>query len=54
MIQIGTSMIRNDEAQGLLEYALMIPFVAIVAIAALHFLGSKPNNMLSAAASQLS
>jgi pilus assembly protein Flp/PilA len=53
MIRI-TSMLRNDEGQGLVEYALIIALVAIVAIAALQFLGGKTNNTLSNAANNLS
>jgi pilus assembly protein Flp/PilA len=48
------SMLRNDEGQGLVEYALIIALVSIVAIAALQVLGKKASNTLSSAASSLS
>jgi pilus assembly protein Flp/PilA len=48
------SMLRNDEGQGLVEYALIIALVSIVAIAALQVLGKKASNTLSNAANVLS
>jgi len=48
------SMLRNDEGQGLVEYALIIALVSIVAIAALQVLGKKASNTLSNAAGSLS
>ena len=48
------SMLRNDEGQGLVEYALIIALVSIVAIAALQVLGKKASNTLSNAAASLS
>ncbi len=45
----------TDEAgQGLVEYALIIALVAIVAIGALQVLGSKSNNSLTNASNNLS
>jgi len=49
-----TNMLRNDDGQGLVEYALIIALVSIVAIVALKFLGSKANNTLNNAANSLS
>jgi len=49
-----TAMLRNDEGQGLVEYALIIALVSIVAIAALRLLGQKANTTLTNAANQLS
>lgn len=46
--------ISDDSGQGLVEYALIIALVSIVAIAALTILGSKSNNTLSNAANSLS
>jgi pilus assembly protein Flp/PilA len=48
------NMLRTDDGQGLVEYALIIALVSIVAIVALKFLGSKANNTLNNAANQLS
>jgi pilus assembly protein Flp/PilA len=48
------TMLISDEGQGLVEYALIIALVSIVAIAALQVLGKKASNTLSNAASDLS
>jgi len=48
------SMLKNDAGQGLVEYALIIALVSIVAIAALSVLGKKASNTLSNAAASLS
>jgi pilus assembly protein Flp/PilA len=47
-------MLKDDEAQGLVEYALIIALVSIIAIAALKFLGNKASNTLNNAANTLS
>jgi len=47
------AFLRDDEAQGLVEYALIIATVSIVAIAALNIIGKKANNSLNNAASDL-
>ena len=38
---------RDDEGQGLAEYALILALIAIVAIIALIFLGSQVSKILS-------
>jgi pilus assembly protein Flp/PilA len=38
---------RNDEGQGLAEYALILALIAIVAIVALLFLGGAISGILS-------
>ncbi len=38
---------RDDEGQGLAEYALILALIAIVAIVALIFLGSQVSSILS-------
>lgn len=48
------TMLRSDDGQGLVEYALIIALVSIVAIVALKFLGNKANNTLNNAAGSLS
>jgi pilus assembly protein Flp/PilA len=48
------SLIKDDAGQGLVEYALIIALVSIVALAALQVLGKKASNTLSNAASKLS
>jgi len=46
--------LTDESAQGLVEYALIIAFVSIAAIAALRLLGSKATNSLNNSAQQLS
>jgi Flp pilus assembly pilin Flp len=38
---------RNDDGQGLAEYALILALIAIIAIAALIFLGTQISTILS-------
>jgi pilus assembly protein Flp/PilA len=47
-------MLKDESGQGLVEYALIIALVSIVAIAALSVLGRKASNTLSNAADRLS
>ncbi len=54
MLKNFSTMLKNDDGQGLVEYALIIALVSIVAIAALNFLGKKASNTLNAAANTLS
>ncbi len=46
-------LLRDERGQGLVEYALIVALVSIVAIAALKFLGSKASNTLNNAANSL-
>ena len=54
MLKNFTAMLINDDGQGLVEYALIIALVSIVAMAALRTLGDKANNELQNASNQLS
>jgi pilus assembly protein Flp/PilA len=54
MFKNFASMLFDDAGQGLVEYALIIALVSIVAIAALRLLGGKANNTLNNAANALS
>lgn len=45
--------LADDAGQGLVEYALIIGLVSVVAIATLSFLGQKTNNSLNNAANTL-
>ena len=40
--------IRRDDGQGLAEYALILAFIAVVAILAITFLGTQISAILSA------
>jgi pilus assembly protein Flp/PilA len=44
---IVASLHRDEEGQGLAEYALILALIAIVAIIALIFLGSQVSKILS-------
>jgi Flp pilus assembly pilin Flp len=48
------ALLCDESAQGLVEYALLITFTALVCIVALRFLGGKTNNTLSNAGNNLS
>ena len=48
MMQILSDLIaRRDDGQGLAEYALILALIAIVAIAALFYLGGQVSTILS-------
>jgi len=46
-------LVSEEEGQGLTEYALILALIAIVAIAALTFLGGKVTSALSTVATSL-
>ena len=54
MLQVILSRLaRNDEGQGLAEYALILALIAIVAIIALLFLGEQVSTVLSTVGSSI-
>ena len=44
---IASALHRDEEGQGLAEYALILALIAIVAIVALIFLGGQVSKILS-------
>ena len=46
-VRIASLFAREEEGQGLAEYALILALIAIVAIVALIFLGSQVSKILS-------
>jgi pilus assembly protein Flp/PilA len=48
------SMLNDDYGQGLVEYALIIALVSVIATTALRELGGGANNSLTNASNQLS
>lgn len=46
-IRVGAWLERDEEGQGLAEYALILALIAIVAIVALIFLGKQVSGILS-------
>jgi Flp pilus assembly pilin Flp len=53
MIPVRIEILRDEAGQGLAEYALILAFIAVVAITALIFLGSDISSMLSKVAEDL-
>jgi pilus assembly protein Flp/PilA len=49
-----TDALRGEEGQGLTEYALILAFIAVVAIAALIILGSDISSLLNKVGTELS
>ena len=47
------SHLQNEQGQGLVEYALILVLISIVAIAAMKIVGSSTCNMISKAASEI-
>jgi pilus assembly protein Flp/PilA len=47
LIALIASIRRDDEGQGLAEYALILALIAIIAIVALIFLGGQVSQILS-------
>jgi pilus assembly protein Flp/PilA len=45
--------IRDDEGQGLAEYALILALIAVVAIVALIFLGGQVSGILNTVGSSI-
>jgi Flp pilus assembly pilin Flp len=53
MILVRIEILRDEAGQGLAEYALILAFIAVVALTALIFLGSDISSMLSKVAEAL-
>jgi pilus assembly protein Flp/PilA len=51
--QFLASLHRDEEGQGLAEYALILALIAIVAIIALIFLGNQVSTILSTVGSSI-
>ncbi len=45
--------LRREEGQGMTEYAMLIAFIAVVAVVAVKFLGSQISTLLNSVASSL-
>ena len=50
---VSSLFVRDEEGQGLAEYALILALIAIVAIVALIFLGGKVSTILSTVGNSL-
>ena len=46
-LKVMSTVHRDDEGQGLAEYALILALIAIIAIIALIFLGNQVSSVLS-------
>lgn len=51
--RVANGLNNDDEGQGLAEYALILVFIAIVAIVALQLLGNKVSTTINSVATQL-
>ena len=47
------TLVRNEEAQDLLEYALLVALIALVAVAAVTAAGQSVNTIFSSVAAAL-
>jgi pilus assembly protein Flp/PilA len=54
MLKNILALLKDDEGASLVEYALIVALVSVVAIAGLKLLGSNANTALSAAANSIS
>lgn len=45
-MRVGKAFRRDESGQGLVEYALILMFVAIACLASLNYFGQKTNNSL--------
>ena len=50
---ISSLFVRDEEGQGLAEYALILALIAILAIVALIFLGGQVSSVLSKVGSSI-
>ena len=48
------SIAKDRRGQGLVEYALVIALIALVAVIALNFFGTKASNMMTNTANTIS
>ena len=53
LIQTWLASLHNEDGQGLAEYALILALIAIIAIAALIFLGGQISTILSTVGSNI-
>jgi pilus assembly protein Flp/PilA len=53
LVHFVTSLVRNEEGQDLLEYALLVALIALVAIAAVTAAGSSVQTIFQKVADQL-
>jgi pilus assembly protein Flp/PilA len=47
------AFVRKDEAQDLIEYALLVGLISLVAVAALQLTGNSVNNIFTAIQAKL-
>jgi pilus assembly protein Flp/PilA len=52
-LQLATSHLYDEDGQGLVEYALILALIAVVAIAALTLLGGNVTSVLSTIANSV-
>jgi pilus assembly protein Flp/PilA len=50
---VGGAAVRREEGQTFVEYALLIAFIAVVALVAVQLLGSSVSSLFSSVAGSL-
>jgi Flp pilus assembly pilin Flp len=45
-MRVGKAFFRDESGQGILEYASILMFIAVVCVASLNYFGHKTNNSL--------
>lgn len=53
LMNIVKSIVRNDEGQDLLEYALLVALIALVAVVAVTAAGTSVNQIFTKIAAEL-
>ena len=53
MIKTLSSMLRDEEGASMVEYALLLTFIAIVALAGTKILGTNLNTLFSTVANTI-
>lgn len=53
MIRTFKAMLRNEDGASLVEYALIVALIAVVAIVVVKTLGSNASSVLSSAATSI-
>jgi Flp pilus assembly pilin Flp len=53
MIQLVKALCRNDDAQDVAEYAVMLAVILVIVIGTIRLIGGNANNIFSQVGSQL-
>ena len=53
MTQLAKALCRNDDAQDVAEYAVMLAVILVIVIGTIRLIGGNANNIFSQVGSQL-